>query len=108
MSTPIETPARIEITATCPNCSERAPMLVSIVAALEVTEETSSLKLKTKADKVDHLCGQIELPLKVEGQTEAIPAEEIPAADLEAAADALVDSDAPTPIARPRGARPRR
>lgn len=64
----IATPAGLEVVATCPNCNERAVLFLSVTAALEVETDSASLKLKAKSKKVDHVCGQIPLPIVPEGQ----------------------------------------
>lgn len=125
MASQIQTPALVEVVATCPNCSERAPMLLHVATVLEVGDDTSALKLKAKSKKVDHLCGQIELPLKDDvagGQTSlagAIVEKVAEVAEAEGLGEVSRGEDGSVTIttdvdkvrdigsARPRGARPR-
>ncbi len=62
------TPFRVDVVAKCPNCGERTAMAVEVSSVLEVGDEDSFLKLKSKSKKVDHLCGQVPLPLVADGQ----------------------------------------
>lgn len=73
----ITTPALLDVVATCPNCGERAAMSLYVSAALEVEDDGSSIKLKSKSKKQDHVCGQIALPTigeVAEGQTALLDA----------------------------------
>lgn len=64
---PITAPARVSVILECPNCGETDTVVASLFA--RVTKDSDgkgALALRTRAPKVEHVCGQIPLGL-VEG-----------------------------------------
>lgn len=70
-SAEVITPARIYVTAFCPQCGIPAATTGYVVADLHVTDEAGEVKIKLKTKSVPHACGQLVLPTAPapEGQT---------------------------------------
>jgi hypothetical protein len=58
------TPARVVVTAECPNCHETAAVLVNLSAQLTVTEGGATLKVAAATKATSHLCGQTSAELE--------------------------------------------
>lgn len=58
------TPARVVVTAECPNCHETAAILVNLSAQLTVTDAGSALKVAASTKATSHLCGQTSAELE--------------------------------------------
>jgi hypothetical protein len=65
----IATPARLFVTARCPNCGELRRLILDVDTALTWDDQGQTLKLKTRTKPSAHVCGQSEWISAVEGQT---------------------------------------
>lgn len=109
----VSTPARVIVSAVCPNCHVSQQIALLISPKLEIDDERKTLRLVAKAKAIGHVCGQQTLPLDGAAQTEAFELRDIvgePDADDEdqGAGDEGELPTAPAELAPPEEIRPAR
>ncbi len=66
----VSTPAVVLVSAFCPRCSLPATIPVTIGPELRVDADGAEIRLKAKAKARSHTCGQLLLPVALDGQTD--------------------------------------
>lgn len=88
----VTTPGRVDVTAICPQCDEKAEIAVAISTELRVEDDGATLRVKGKSKAASHVCGQESLPFgTVKGQ-ESFELEDIVGDDDEPQARPKADS----------------
>lgn len=66
----VVTPAKVSVSAICPDCRLPMAIIVNLTPQLTVTNDGAELAVKSKTKARVHVCGQADLGLEADGQTE--------------------------------------